>query len=170
MKHVYFIRHGVSLMNQSGVFSGRTETPLAPEGMKQCRVAGQELKDKGIDLIVSSPIARALSSAQIIAEEIGYDPAKIVQNELFIERDFGPLEGTTYTRDINLDAIDGVEHSTDLFARVAEGWDFLQSLEADTILVVAHGSVGRALRNLAIPSEPFEGGRHFGNAEIEKLR
>jgi uncharacterized phosphatase len=169
MKHLYFIRHGVSVMNLSVVFSGRTNTPLAPEGIEQCRAAGSSMKDLGIDCIVSSPIERAVESANIIANEIGFDTSKIILNEDFIERDFGPLEGTPYTRDIDLDTIDGVEHSSDLLARVTKGWEYLQTLEADTVLVVAHGSVGRALRSLAQPDASFENGAHLGNAELEKF-
>lgn len=169
MNHLYFVRHGISVMNLSGVFSGRTNTPLAEEGKEQCRAAGQQLRDAGIDCIVSSPVTRALSTAQIIAEEIGFDPEKIITNDLFIEREFGPLEGTPYTTNLDLDAIDGVEHSSDLLMRVEKGWQFLQGLEADTILVVSHGSVGRALRSLVQPDAQFEGGQHFGNAQIEKL-
>ena len=156
-------------MNLAGMFSGRTDTPLAPEGAEQCRIAGEQLKQAGIDCIVSSPITRALSSAKIIAEQIGFDPQAIIQNELFIERDFGPLEGEPYTTHINLDAIEGVEHSSDLLARVEQGLAFLHTLDADTILVVSHGSVGRALRSLVQPDSPFEGGQHFGNAQVEQL-
>ena len=81
-------------MNLSAVFSGRTDTPLAPEGIEQCRRAAQQMKDLGINCIVSSPIARAVESANIIAKEIGFDSSKIIQNDDFIERSFGPLEGT----------------------------------------------------------------------------
>lgn len=169
MKHLYFVRHGLSVMNLNVVFSGRTDTPLAPEGVEQCRIAGEQLRTAGIDCIVSSPIARALSSAEIIAEVIGFNPANIIQNELLIERDFGPLEGTPYTTNINLDAIDGVEKSSDLLARVKQAYIFLQGLEANTILVVSHGAVGRALRSLAQPDTPFEGSQHFDNAQVEQL-
>lgn len=169
MKHLYFVRHGLSVMNKAGIFSGRTETPLTPEGITQAREAGRNLRGTNIDVIVSSPIKRAHDTAIIIAEELDIDPSSIVLNELFVERSFGPLEGTTYTRDHDLDAVDGVEHSSDLLARVGKGYEFVQSLPADSVLVVGHGSVGRALRHCATPSIPFHGSEHFPNAKVVKL-
>jgi uncharacterized phosphatase len=169
MKHLYFVRHGLSVMNKKGVFSGRTETPLTPEGEAECHQAGKQLCDVKIDLIVASPIRRAYDSARIIAEELGIDPDNIVVNELFIERSFGPLEGTPYTTKADLDGTAGVEHSTKLLQRVAEGLEFLQSLDADTILVVSHGAVGRALRSLVQPDVPFRASQAFSNGEVVQL-
>lgn len=169
MKHLYFVRHGLSVMNKKGVFSGRTETPLTPEGEQECHNAGQQLCTAGIDLIVSSPIRRAYDSARIIAEELGIDPDNIIVNELFIERSFGPLEGTPYTTEADLDGTAGVEHSTKLIERTAKGLEFLRSLDADTILVVSHGAVGRALRSLVQPGTPFHASERFHNGEVVQL-
>lgn len=156
-------------MNKKGVFSGRTETPLTPEGIEQCHEAGKALQAAGIDCIVASPIRRAYDSARIIAEELGIDPETIITNELFIERGFGPLEGTTYSPNADLDNTLGVEHSSELIARTEEGWEFLQSLQAETILVVSHGAVGRALRYIVQPETPFHGSQKFDNAQVVKL-
>lgn len=169
MKHLYFVRHGLSVMNQQGVFSGATDTPLTDEGVQQCHAAGLKLVDAGIDLIVSSPVTRALQTAEIIAGEIGFDPGKIITNELFIERNFGPLEGAEYSPHMPLDTTEGVEHSSEVIARVAEGLEFLKSLEADTILVVSHGAIGRALRSLVQDETPFHGSEKFDNAQVVKL-
>lgn len=156
-------------MNKQGIFSGRTETPLTPEGIADCHEAGRRLRDIKIDLIVSSPIRRAYDTARIIAGEIGINSQDIIVNELFVERDFGPLEGTPYTTTADLDGTLGVEHSSDLLQRVDLGLEFLQSLDADTILVVSHGSVGRALRSLVQPDIPFHGSKRFKNAEVTQL-
>jgi probable phosphoglycerate mutase len=169
MKHLYFVRHGLSVMNQLGVFSGRTETPLTPEGIAQCHAAGQQLRSAGIQVIVSSPIKRAYDSASIIAEEIGFDPTNIITSDLLVERSFGPLEGTRYHTGADLDGTEGVEHSKELIARVRKALDLLESIDADTILVVSHGAVGRALRSLVQPDTPFHGSERFDNAEVVKL-
>src|SRR6059058_1306401 len=103
MKHLYFVRHGLSVMNKKGVFSGRTETPLDPEGIKQAEAAGREAKELNIDLIVSSPMERCRETATIIAQQIGYPVADILFEDLFMERAFGVLEGTAYRTDMDLD-------------------------------------------------------------------
>lgn len=169
MKHLYFVRHALSLMNEQGIFSGVTETPLTETGRQQAVDAGQQLKEIGIDCIVSSPVTRALDTARIIAEQIGYDPTRIIINNYFTERDFGPLEGTTYKPGMDLDSVEGVEHSTALIQRVNEGWKELQGIDADTILVVSHGSAGRALRSIVQEETPFHGSEQFGNAQVVKL-
>jgi uncharacterized phosphatase len=169
MKHLYFVRHGLSVMNQRGVFSGRTETPLTDEGVEQAKRAGQELRSAGIEIIVASPIKRAHDTAILIAQELGIDPSKILLNESFVERSFGPLEGTPYRTDIDFDSMPGVEHSDELLRRSAEGVAYLESLPADTILVVAHGAIGRALRSLVQPDTPFHGSERFENAQVVKI-
>lgn len=156
-------------MNQQGVFSSTTDTPLAAEGIEQCRAAGKSLVEAGIDCIVSSPFTRAQQSAEVIADELGIDRAYIVLNENFVERSFGPLEGTQYKPNMEMDHIDGVEHSEELIARVAKGLDELRALPADTILVVSHGAVGRALNHLLHPDIPYKGGPKFDNAQVVKL-
>lgn len=156
-------------MNQQGVWSGITETPLTGEGRQQAEAAGKQLLSAGIDCIVASPVTRAYDTAVIIAEQIGFDPNKIIKSDLLTERDFGPLEGTEYTTRINLDDIDGVEHSSELLGRVQKGWQALQTIEADTILVVSHGAVGRALRSIVQHETPFHGSEKFENAEVVKL-
>ena len=48
-----------------------------------------------IGLIVSSPLLRALQSAEIVAEKIGYAKSNICIDPAFIERSFGYMEGST---------------------------------------------------------------------------
>ena len=169
MKHLYFMRHGLSVMNQQGIFSGRNDTPLSKEGIKQCHKAAEQLKGVSIDAIVASPMARTMDSAKIIAQEIGFPEDKIIINDLFMERSFGPLEGTKYTRLTNLDETNGVEHSTSLIDRAKAGLAFLSGVNGDTILVVSHGAIGRALRNVLVPELDYHQVEGFNNAEVVKL-
>ena len=167
MKHLYFVRHGLSVMNKKGIFSGRTETPLHHEGRDQAVAAGQSLKDVSIECIVVSPMQRAVQTAEIIADQIGYSKHKLITTSLLTERDFGPLEGTQYLPDLGDE--DGVESIQDLLARAQKGYEFLQQLPYDNILVVSHGAIGRALRHCADPKIPFKPSPGFGNAEVVKL-
>lgn len=154
-------------MNKKGIFSGRTETPLHHEGREQAVAAGQELKQANITCIVVSPMQRAVQTAEIIADQIGYSKHKIITTSLLTERDFGPLEGTEYRPD--LEDEEGVESIEDLLTRAQEGYEFLQQLPYDNILVVSHGAIGRALRHCADPTIPFKPSPGFGNAEVVKL-
>lgn len=169
MKHLYFMRHGLSEMNALGIYSGGSETALTKKGEKQCHEAGKKLSKLNIDLIICSPSIRTLKSAEIVAAEIGYPKDKIVQNDLFIERDFGPLEGTDYNRKQQLDNIEGVEHSGSVIGRAASGLELIKSLDANNILIVSHGAVGRALRYLSNPKLDYYKIKSLDNAEVVEL-
>lgn len=169
MKKLYFVRHGLSVMNKQGFFSGRSETPLAPEGREQARLAGTLAKDLTIDLIVSSPQQRAYETAQIIAREIGYPEDKVLVHDLFVERAFGILEGTPYRPGEVIDGLEGVETGIEIIERAKRAAEWLRGLEADTILIVSHGSTGRALRHVLNPTITFEGSERFNNAQVVQL-
>jgi broad specificity phosphatase PhoE len=167
MKHLYFIRHGESVMNKKGIFSGRIETPLTETGRAQARAAAQELTSVPIDCIVASPMGRTMDTANIIAEVIGYPIDTIVTSPLFTERSFGPLEGTTYQP--NLGDFEGVESITDILTRAAEGLAFLEALPGETILLVSHGAIGRAIRHCVDPKIPYRPSPGFDNGKVVQL-
>lgn len=169
MKHLYFVRHALSEMNKQGVFSGRTETPLAPEGIEQAAAAGRAAKDLHIDLIVSSPMERAKETAAIIAEAIGYPVADIMIEELFMERAFGVLEGTTYVQGMDVEGHEGVESGQEIVERARQGVAYLRTMQHDNILVVSHGAIGRAIRHVLNPAIPYHGSQRFENADIVQL-
>lgn len=166
MKHLYFVRHGSSELNEAGLFAGRSETPLTALGRQQAVAAGDTARALGIDLIVSSPLSRARHTAEIIAQAIGYDLERIVIEGLFIERDFGSLERQTWRPLLPQEQIAGMEPLADLLQRGRRGADFLASLPANNILVVSHGSLGRALRHHFRPDFPFDHPDRLQNAQI----
>lgn len=166
MKKLYFARHGQTKLNLAGKISGRTETDLTDEGRVQAKLAGQKAKKLQIDLIVCSPMSRAVETAQIIAKEVGIDPKKVVQQKLVIERDFGELEGKPYAPDINLDGISDLEAIDDLIHRAKLALNWLQARPEDNILVVSHGSFGRALRSLIREEYHFNHPSRLMNADI----
>ena len=170
MKHLYFVRHGLSEMNKSGHFAGRhTETPLAPEGRAQARAAGEHARNLNIDLIISSPQSRAHDTAKIIAETIGYPVDKIEVNSLFVERGLGVLEGKPWMPDLNIDGFADVETTDTLIERMHLAHEFLLAIPHDNVLVVSHGAIGRGLRHIFHPEIPFAPSPSFKNAEIVQL-
>jgi uncharacterized phosphatase len=166
MKKLYFVRHGLTEMNVSGHFSGSTETNLTEVGRKQAKLAGKHAKNLGIDYIISSPQSRALETAKIIAKEIGYPVNNIHTNSLLVERHFGVMEGQPWNPDLDYDGIADVETSDTLINRAKLALDFLHTVEANNILVVAHGAIGRAIRHHILEDFPFEKFHKIENAEI----
>lgn len=171
MKRLYFVRHGQSTLNLSGHFAGATEAPLTTLGRHQAKAAGKMAKTLAIDTIISSPMERALETAGIIANEIGYPKAKIIVNKLFVERDFGGLEGEPWSPDLDLDGISDIETVDTILERASLALEFLHTLKDDNILVVSHGAFGRALRSIIHPNHAFHNrtsnaGDGIPNAEI----
>lgn len=168
MRKLYFVRHGLTEMNVSGHWSGTSETPLTAEGRQQAKRAGQQAKHLKIDYIVASPLSRARETAEIIAKEIGYPIDEIHINELFIERHFGELEGQPWNPDLDLDGIVDIETVDTILERAKLALKFLHSLKADSIMIVSHGSFGRALRHHLFKEYPFSHPSRLANAELQE--
>jgi len=78
MKTLFLIRHAKSSWDDPSLADH--ERPLNDRGKRDAPKMGERLAGRGVtaDLILSSSAARALTTAQIIAEKIGYDPRGIV--------------------------------------------------------------------------------------------
>ncbi len=139
----------------TGVYSGHTDTPLTTEGRAQAKLAGEYAKELHIDRIIASPLSRAHDTARIIAKEIGSSEDKIELNSLIMERNFGSLEGKTWSPDFNVDGIADVETHESLKKRVQLAYDYIQTLPAENILVVSHGATGRMFRHIVDPNVPY---------------
>jgi broad specificity phosphatase PhoE len=89
----YLIRHGESEGNKHGIIQGRMEFPLTSRGMQQSLALGQWIETP--DVILSSPLSRALNTGQIIAKEKGMALKKVNVLEELTEVDTGPFTGKT---------------------------------------------------------------------------
>ncbi len=168
MTYLFFVRHGLSQLNIEGRVAGVTDTPLTEEGQKQATQTGVRAKHLDIEHIISSPLSRAYHTAKLIAQEINYPVNKIEVNPLFIERNFGIMEGQPYQSDIDYDGVIDAEATKDFLSRAEQSIQYLKMLPYSKILVVSHGAVGRAIRHHLTPDEPYDYPRRIKNAEIVK--
>jgi broad specificity phosphatase PhoE len=90
MQQITLIRHGVTEWNLNGKFQGHTDVPLSEQGRQQALVLAKHLKKAKVDVIYSSPLQRALETAQIVFPE-----REIIQDERLKELYFGIFEGFT---------------------------------------------------------------------------
>lgn len=69
----YIMRHGVAVTRESTGFADDSKRPLTPEGKEKMREIGKGLSRLrvGVDWIVSSPLVRAVETAEIVAESLG---------------------------------------------------------------------------------------------------
>ncbi|MDQ5950343.1 MAG: isoleucyl-tRNA synthetase, partial [Patescibacteria group bacterium] len=97
---IIFVRHGQSVKNLIGLFTDEVnDFPLTRLGQKQARVAGEALKNEGVDLIYASPILRTKQTAEIISKNVGGIPVETVED--LIEVDSGTWDGKTI-HDLNI--------------------------------------------------------------------
>lgn len=165
MKRLYLLRHGQTEFNVKKLVQGRCDSPLTDLGRKQAGMAAAWLKDHGVvpDKVVSSPLDRAMDTAQLVATELLSADADVEPCEGIIERCYGTFEEGPH------DALptDVWDPGEDLIPFGGEGSQALQERMVDTLtnimgadgietlLAVSHGSASRQFIKAAAP-EGFE--------------
>jgi len=88
---IFLVRHGETEWNRIPRFQGRSDVPLNQMGREQARALAMALQDEPIQAVYSSPLARALETANIIKD---YHPSiPLFEEPGFIEMDLGAFEG-----------------------------------------------------------------------------
>ena len=91
LKNFYIFRHGECPLNVSGHIQGQTiDGKLTPTGRRQIHTTGHLLKPKNIEVIISSPLKRALQSALIVSL---YTQSHIFKDDRLKEVNMGIVEG-----------------------------------------------------------------------------
>lgn len=90
MNRIYLVRHGENPANITKEFSSRrVDYPLTAKGVLQAEQTAEYLLGKGIHAVYSSPLRRAVQTAEIIARRLGLSVTVV---EAFREIDVGELE------------------------------------------------------------------------------
>lgn len=100
MKSVFnlvLLRHGQSVYNQEGRFTGWTDVGLSPQGEEEARRAGRLLRQEGIDFDIAftSLLKRAIKTHWIVSEEMDTEWVPVVKAWELNERHYGALQGRT---------------------------------------------------------------------------
>lgn len=151
MADLVMVRHAATAW--SGVrYCGRTDLPLTPAGVAAADALGLALASSlpASTRVVSSPLLRALQTAQAIATAIAADGFTV--DERWSETDFGSVEGQTFAEleaahpriaeqvaggDTGIDWPDG-ETAAALWARVEDAWRDLAAATGPWV-IVSHG-------------------------------
>jgi phosphohistidine phosphatase len=91
---LYLIRHGIAVDREAPNCPPDTERPLTPKGIKRSRAAalGLHALDVKPNAVLTSPWLRAVQTAEIFCETIGYPTRKIVRTDA--------LKGTSAPTDL----------------------------------------------------------------------
>ena len=156
----WYLRHGETDWNARGLSQGRSDIALNRNGLAQAAGAGAILaSDAGslapIARIVSSPLVRALRTAEIVADAMaaaGRPRLPIHTDPDLREVCFGVQEGEPmgewYDSWIAGDFTpDGAEVFADLMVRATDAVNRATAGEG-VVLIVCHGAMFRALRKV----------------------
>lgn len=165
MKKLYLLRHGQTEFNVKKLVQGRCNSSLTDLGRQQAQTAAAWLKSHGVvpDKVVSSPLGRAMDTANLVATELLGAGAAVEPCEGIIERCYGTFEEgphdalPTDVWDPDEDLVPyGGEGSQALQTRMVNTLTNLISAEdTKTLLAVSHGSASRQFIKAAAP-EGFE--------------
>jgi len=98
-----FARHGECAANAERCYVGRRESPLTPRGERQARRLAHEIAtDESLRVarIVTSPLGRAVHTAEIVADALaraGGPAPRLELDQRFVELDYGDLDGQPFT-------------------------------------------------------------------------
>lgn len=167
---LYIIRHGKTDWNEEYRLQGRTDIPLNDAGRKMAKEAAKKYADVHFDICYSSPLSRALETANILLENRN---VPIITDDRLLEMSFGEFEGLKdcfnhpewaiykfFMDTENYVADKGAESLDELFSRTG---DFLEKvvkkdLEAGRdVLIVGHGAMNNSIisRVKNIPRKDF---------------
>ena len=147
---IYFVRHGQTDWNIQNRLQGSVDIPLNPTGINQAHILADKLNSIHFDLIISSPLSRALHTANIINENRNIP---LMTETSLLERSFGCLEGikgNEYDKNLFWDYAKNyqykdVEPIQNFFNRIYKYLDFLIKTYPDkSVLLVSHNGVNIA--------------------------
>ena len=155
---IYIVRHGETDLNSKGVMQGVLDVPLNQSGRDLAAVTGRAIRDIHFDCCISSPLNRAVETAEILLRESGNSVPLIIDDRI-MEINCGAYEGrklsemgedsTLYFTDPfrfpgfpNGETIQDLCHRTQAFLK-----ELITRDDGKTYLVSTHGCAMRAMVN-----------------------
>ncbi len=183
MLKIYLTRHGQNADNVAGILNGHRDEPLTVIGLEQASEIAQKIKDAGLvfDAMYSSPLSRALQTAQIISQTIASPGPQ--EEPLLIERNFGVMTGEKIADIEKLCAPNiiktgvityflnpkGAETFPDLIARATILLEKIRAQYSNgNILLVTHGDMGKMIyaKYYNLDWKEVLTQFHFGNCDL----
>jgi uncharacterized phosphatase len=139
---ICLLRHGETEWNNLGKIQGREDVPMNANGIAQIENTVKYLKKTDWKVIITSPLSRAKTTAEIISRGIGN--IKIHEEFDFIEQDFGSVSGMTVEERraafpdgtyIGLEPFESLQART-----VMALLRYIEQYKGNNIIIVSHGA------------------------------
>lgn len=163
VKRVIFIRPGETDWNRQLRWQGWVAIPLNDLGRRQAQRLASFIRNIGISALYSSDLRRALETARIIAERLGFEP---VLDERLRERNIGSWQGLTpdemqnwfpdeyakLVQDPDNFRVPGGESRADVRRRMRAAFDdIIAQAAGETIAIISHTTAINALLSDLLP-------------------
>ena len=157
MTKIIIIRHGHSLSNKAGTFTGQLDIDLSETGFRQAELTcDYVIKNYKVDAIYSSPLSRAFNTVKKLSEHFNVrtitdDRLKEIYGGKWEGMKFDlistsyPEEHSNWKNDIGHTRCPDGETMGDVTERVKSFYnDMLKENQGKTVVVCAHAGVIRA--------------------------
>lgn len=147
LPRLYLVRHASTILNAQGRLRGRLDPLLDETGRAEARATANVLARLSPSRIVSSPLQRAVETAEAIASNAALS---VVVDERLADRDYGPWAGSIEADVIaqygSVDLAPGVESTTVVIERARACLDDQVAYLGDgSVVLVSHDAVNRLL-------------------------
>jgi broad specificity phosphatase PhoE len=155
---LYLIRHGRTRLNAQGVLRGHLDVGLDEIGRREARALAETFRAVQLAVVVTSPLRRALATAERIAESTS---APLEIDEALIDRDYGPWAGEPRSkveqRYGSLDRAPDMETAGSVVSRALFAAKKVAGrARSSSAAIVAHDAVNRALLTRLPTNTPTE--------------
>ena len=87
---IYVARHGQTEWNEKNKVCGITDIALTEKGIAQANEFADQVKDKDIEIIISSPMKRAVATSRIVSDKCRIP---MMTDDRLVEQNYGIYEG-----------------------------------------------------------------------------
>ncbi|MER2033738.1 MULTISPECIES: histidine phosphatase family protein [Exiguobacterium] len=149
MTEICLVRHGQTDWNLNERIQGREDIPLNATGRRQAELSAAYLSNEEWDVLLASPLSRAVETAEIIGRAVGLTIT--ATDERLVEREFGAASGepvaaiyeAVQANDTTL--VPGLETEQAIQDRVFEALqEVTRMYEGKRILIVCHSHTIKA--------------------------
>ena len=164
---IIFLRHGQAENNTKKILAGRTPgINLTEQGREQAEQAGEMIKSLNISAIYSSPIDRAMQTAEIVGKHCNVKP---ISDDRLIELDMGKFTMVPYNEIFEKHgnvflkfyegileiSHNGVESFSEVQKRVFDIVDFVKNEHKDeNVVLVTHMDPIKAMIGKVLSLKP----------------
>lgn len=152
---LFVARHGQTTWNTQNKVCGITDVELTEKGIEQAKKLADIVKKHNIDIILSSPLKRAIETSQIVADK---NDITLQVVELLIEQNYGIYEGVDRKNDNFL------ANKRNFAYKYPNGESMMQvayriyglidkikeQYQGKNILIISHGGICRIIRTYFI--------------------